>query len=141
MKPVKNFGKDRFMKHLVLLIALSVLTLSWPAGASMTRNLGAEETLQLLQRKSNVYLLDVRTPAEFWQARLRGAKLIPIDQLAVRIEEIPKNRPIIVYCAVGSRSAQVVHYLTRKGYPEVYNMSGGIYSWAARGYPVLQGGP
>jgi phage shock protein E len=72
---------------------------------------------------------------------LEGARLIPIDQLTRRIAELPKDRPILVYCAVGSRSAQVVNYLARQGYPEIYNLDGGIFAWAQGGYPVLKGGP
>ncbi|NIQ08628.1 MAG: rhodanese-like domain-containing protein, partial [Gammaproteobacteria bacterium] len=73
--------------------------------------------------------------------RLQGARLIPIDQLVARIGELPKDRPILVYCAVGSRSAQVVNYLARRGFSELYNLYGGIYSWAQKGYPILKGGP
>ena len=85
--------------------------------------------------------LDVRTPGEFMQLRLDGAHLIPIDQLLRRIGELPKDRPILVYCAVGSRSSQVAGYLAQQGYSEVYNLYGGISAWQLRGYPVLQGAP
>ena len=124
-------------------IALVALFLFMPmlASAVASRNLGPQEAFQLVEKRPNIYLLDVRTPVEYQQARLEGARLIPIDQLTRRLSEIPRNRPVLVYCAVGSRSAQVVNYLVRRGYPEVYNMYGGIYSWAMKGYPILQGGP
>ena len=93
----------------------------------------------MVRQRSDLYLLDVRTPGEYQQARLAGAQLIPIDQMMKRLAEVPKDRPILVYCAVGSRSSQVVNYLARQGYPEVYNLDGGIYSWAQNGYPILQG--
>jgi rhodanese-related sulfurtransferase len=95
----------------------------------------------LVGQRSDLFLLDVRTPGEYQQTRLAGARLIPIDQMIKRLAEVPKDRPILVYCAVGSRSSQVVNYLVRQGYPELYNLDGGIYSWAQHGYPVLQGGP
>ncbi len=94
-----------------------------------------------MKQRQDVYLLDVRTPGEYFQARLKGGHLIPIDQLTRRLDEVPRHRPVLVYCAVGSRSMQVVNYLVRNGYPEVYNLNGGIYAWAARGYPYLQGQP
>lgn len=109
--------------------------------AASSANLGPDSSFRLLQQRGDLFLLDVRTPAEYRQFRLKDARLIPIDQLERRLAEIPRDRPILVYCAVGSRSAQVVNYLARRGYPEVYNMAGGIYSWANRGYPVLQGNP
>ena len=105
------------------------------------QNVSPEGAYKLVTQNHDLYLLDVRTPAEYRQARLEGAMLIPIDQLVNRINELPSNRPILVYCAVGSRSAQVVNYLARRGYTEIYNLYGGIYSWAQRGYPVLRGGP
>ena len=105
------------------------------------RNLTPQEAFTLVGQQSGLYLLDVRTLGEYQQARLEGARLIPIDQLVKRLVEVPKKRPILVYCAVGSRSAQVVNYLDRRGYPEIYNLTGGIYSWAQKGYPILQGGP
>ena len=109
--------------------------------AAVARNVSPDEAFQLVEQRKEVFLLDVRTLGEYRQARLEGARLIPIDQLVKRISELPVDRPILVYCAVGSRSAQVVNYLARRGYPELYNLYGGIYSWAQRGLPVLQGGP
>lgn len=109
--------------------------------AAVARNLTPEEASSLVAQRSDLYLLDVRTLGEYQQARLDGARLIPIGQLVKRLAEVPKDRPILVYCAVGSRSAQVVNYLARRGYPELYNLYGGIYSWAQKGYPVLRGGP
>ena len=95
----------------------------------------------MVGQRGDLFLLDVRTPGEYQQARLDGARLIPIDQFVKRLAEVPKDRPVLVYCAVGSRSAQVVNYLARRGYPEIYNLYGGIYAWAQKGLPVLQGGP
>jgi len=120
----------------LLLVMLPVLV-----EAATARNVSPEEAYSMLAKHESLYLLDVRTPGEYQQARLEGASLIPIDQLLKRLTEVPKDRPILVYCAVGSRSAQVVNYLARQGYPEVYNLYGGIYSWAQKGYPILQGGP
>ncbi|MCK4507682.1 MAG: rhodanese-like domain-containing protein [Desulfuromonadales bacterium] len=110
------------------------------ADAAVARNVKPQEAHNLVAERSDLYLLDVRTLGEYQQARLEGARLIPIGQFTKRLNEVPKNRPILVYCAVGSRSAQVVNYLARKGYPEIYNLYGGIYAWAQKGYPILQGG-
>jgi len=120
----------------LLLILLPVY-----ANASVARNLSSQEAYAMVGQRGDLFLLDVRTPGEYQQARLDGARLIPIDQFVKRLAEVPKDRPVLVYCAVGSRSAQVVNYLARQGYPEIYNLSGGIYAWAQKGLPVLQGGP
>lgn len=128
-------------RFLVLFVMLLLTGLPWPAGAAVARNVAPEDAFTLLSQKPGLYLLDVRTPGEYQQLRLDGARLIPIDQLVQRLAEVPRDRPILVYCAVGSRSAQVVNYLARRGYPELYNLYGGIYAWAQKGYPILQGGP
>ena len=121
---------------LLLLVLLPVYV-----NAAVSRNLSPQEAFNLVEQRSNLYLLDVRTLGEFQQIRLEGAQLIPIDQFVKRLAEVPKDRPILVYCAVGSRSAQVANYLARQGYTEIYNLYGGIYSWHQAGYPVLKGGP
>ncbi|MGK2905577.1 MAG: rhodanese-like domain-containing protein [Desulfuromonadales bacterium] len=121
---------------LLLLVVLPVY-----ADSAVARNLSPQDAFNLVEQRSDLYLLDVRTPGEFQQARLEGAHLIPIDQFVKRLAEVPKDRPILVYCAVGSRSAQVVNYLARQGYTEIYNLYGGIYSWQQTGYPVLKGKP
>jgi len=109
--------------------------------AAVASNINASTAQRLLKERRDVFLLDVRTPGEYQQLRLANAHLIPIDQVIRRLNEIPQNRPVIVYCAVGSRSAQVFSFLARRGYQEVYNLDGGIYAWAQRGYPILQGRP
>lgn len=123
--------------------ALLVLLLLAPVAAwsSPVQNLMAPQAAQLLEQHPRAFILDVRTPGEYLEMRLQGATLIPIDRFLARIGEVPRDRPILVYCAVGSRSSQVAAYLVRQGYPKVYNLTGGIWGWKLRGYPVLQGPP
>jgi rhodanese-related sulfurtransferase len=125
----------------VFFFVLLLILLPVYANAAVARNLSSQEAYAMVGQRGDLFLLDVRTPGEYQQARLDGARLIPIDQFVKRLAEVPKDRPVLVYCAVGSRSAQVVNYLARQGYPEIYNLSGGIYAWAQKGLPVLQGGP
>jgi rhodanese-related sulfurtransferase len=96
----------------------------------------------MLKENADLYLLDVRTPQEYFQARLAGAHLIPIDKFLARIGEVPTDRPLLIYCAVGARSSQVAEYLVRKGYSEVYDLRGGIEAWAKLyRLPILSGAP
>lgn len=127
-------------RHLALLLLL-ICGLASLAAAGIARDLSVAEARDLLRKDSRVFLLDVRTSGEYLQVRLEGARLIPIDQLLRRIGELPKDRPILVYCTVGARSAQVLKYLAGQGYPEVYNLYGGLSAWQLRGLPVLQGAP
>ena len=127
------------MRKLIIAVNIGLLLagVTLAAGA-VASNIAPAEAFALLEKRQNTYLLDVRTPQEFQQARIAGAHLIPIDQVMQRVGELPKNQPILVYCAVGSRSAQVFNFLARRGYAEVYNLDGGIYAWAAQGYPLVR---
>lgn len=128
----------RFGKLIPLAVVL--LLLATPVTAAV-RGLSPGEATDLLQANPRVFVLDVRTLGEYQQARLQAARLIPIDQVLGRLAEIPADQPILVYCAVGSRSSQVAEFLDRQGYGEVYNLFGGIWGWRLRGLPVLTGGP
>lgn len=128
------------LRRLFPIMLLLLLMGAGVAQSAAPGNLSAEEARRLLASDPRIFLLDVRTPEEFRQVRLQGARLVPIDQLSRRMGEIPKDRPVLVYCAVGSRSSQAANYLSRQGY-RVFNLFGGIYAWQLRGYPVLQGGP
>jgi len=75
-------------------------------------------------------LLDVRTVEEFNGGRIKGAMLIPVDELGARAEkELPeKNVPIVVYCRSGVRSARAAQILAELGYTDIYDL-GGIINW------------
>ena len=124
------------MKKIIIVGALLLFTTL--ALASGYRNLNSVEAKTLLEKNHNVYLLDVRTPEEFRQARLKGAVLIPISEIERRLVEIPRNRTIVVYCAVGSRSNMVAGFLAEKGYREVYNVAEGIVGLYRNGFPIVR---
>ena len=117
------------------LIMVAAILMLASQGAAATRDISSIEAKNLLAR-NKPFLLDVRTPQEFSQARLSGAVLIPIGEFQRRINEVPKNKPILVYCAVGSRSKPVADFLTQRGYKEVYHMADGIVGWYRNGFPI-----
>lgn len=84
-------------------------------------------------------LLDVREPNEFAVVRAPGAVLLPTSVFMARIGELPPDRPLLVVCHVGGRSAAVVSYLIRTGRPDVINVAGGMDAWARAGLPVRRG--
>ena len=71
-------------------------------------------------------ILDVRQPWEYEESHLPGAKLIPLPQLAEKYKELDPGKPTIVHCAVGGRSRVAAQLLSGLGFPEVYNLAGGI---------------
>ena len=84
-------------------------------------------------------LVDVRERNEFLNVRVADCLFIPMSQLGVRVDEIPKDRPILVMCASGSRSQSVTAYLRQLGWEDVGSVAGGIDGWERLGLPVRRG--
>ena len=80
-------------------------------------------------------LLDVRTPQEFASGNIAGAANIPLQVLPQQMRDIPRDRPIIIYCRSGNRSRTAVQTLASAGYNDVYDL-GGIIAWQRNGLPV-----
>jgi sulfur-carrier protein adenylyltransferase/sulfurtransferase len=80
------------------------------------------------QKKAQVFLLDVREPYEHEEISIPASTLIPLGSLPRRLNEIPRNKPVVVYCAVGGRSARATEFLREQGV-EAVNLRGGIRSW------------
>ena len=79
-------------------------------------------------------LVDVREPAEHAAGAIDGAVLIPLRQLMARAEQLPKDRPVVVYCQSGGRSARAVAALRSQGF-DAHNLVGGLIAWRAHGSP------
>lgn len=122
------------MKKVVL--AVVAVCLTWTLAFAAAREISSRDAKAIMDKNKNVFLLDVRTPQENSQGRLPGTVLIPINEFERRINEVPKNKTIIVYCAVGSRSKPVAEFLSQRGYKDVYNMTDGIVGWYRNGFPL-----
>lgn len=88
-------------------------------------------------RLEHDYLLDVRTEDEFALGSLPGAVNIPLDELRDRIAEVPQDRPVYVFCAVGLRGYLAYRILSQNGYNNVRNLSGGIKTYRAAVAPII----
>jgi rhodanese-related sulfurtransferase len=86
-------------------------------------------------------LVDVRERDEFANQRATGAVLVPISEFAARHEELPKDRPLLMICQAGSRSASATMFLLQRGWTDVRNVEGGTTAWAIAGLPTRQGAP
>jgi rhodanese-related sulfurtransferase len=84
-------------------------------------------------------LLDVRERDEFMRVRVEDCLFIPMSTLGVRIDEVPKDRPIVVMCASGSRSQSATAYLRQAGWEDVGSVAGGIDGWERLGLLVKRG--
>lgn len=83
--------------------------------------------------KAGAMIVDVRTPGEFSRGAYPGAVNVPVQALSNLLCEIPRDRPVVVYCASGSRSGFAVRMLKRAGYAEVVNGGGLRHMMTARG--------
>lgn len=99
-------------------------------GGIVNMKIDAKQAREMLNANKNAILLDVRTVEENREQRIPGSTLIPIQELPGRLNELPKdpNRPILVYCRSGNRSAQAAAILKQAGFPAVYDF-GGIIDW------------
>jgi rhodanese-related sulfurtransferase len=86
-------------------------------------------------------LVDVREPDEFAAQRATGAVLLPISEFVARHGELPRNRPLLVICQSGSRSASATMFLLQNGWTDVRNVEGGTGAWAMAGLPTRSGAP
>ena len=91
-----------------------------------------------LSDKPRPLVLDVRESSEYAAGHITGSTLIPLHQLASRMNELPKDREIICVCASGSRSGSAARQLMSNGYT-VLNLSGGTSRWVRAGLPVKKG--
>jgi rhodanese-related sulfurtransferase len=97
---------------------------------SVITNLTGDNAVTALQDTS-ILVLDVRTPAEFQDGHIPRAVLLPVSELASRVDEIAayKNRPVFVYCRSGNRSAVALQILTSEGFSNLLHLRNGFRSW------------
>jgi hydroxyacylglutathione hydrolase len=117
----------------------------WAVGDALQRvpQVGAEE-LRARVEGGSAFLLDVRGAAEWEAGHLPGTapsggahgRHVPLGSLAERLEDLPRDRPLIVYCQGGARSAIAASVLQAHGFDEVYNFTPGYDGWRASGLPV-----
>ncbi len=71
-------------------------------------------------------IIDVRTPMEYMQGKLPNSKLIPMNEIPERLNELKKDKKILLYCHSGNRSMVVANFLINNGFKNVYNLTHGI---------------
>ncbi len=135
-----------FVTNNALLIGLAVVSgvlLLMPIlkkSAGGVPNLSASEAVALINR-NNAIVLDVRSEAEFVGGHIVDAKHIPLDTLAERINQLKKyqDKPILVNCQRGMRSAKACDILRQAEFKQVNNLQGGLDAWIEAKLPVVKG--
>jgi len=132
---------------LFIVMTFFLLTACGAAEQSAPELILEEETLQLpleidvhttavVQNREDVILIDVREQWEYDEAHIPNITLIPMSEIANRLDEIPKDKEVILTCRSGNRSGQVTNLLQQNGFDNVHNMQGGILAWQQAGYAV-----
>lgn len=90
--------------------------------------MATDEALSLWQANEAV-IIDVRTLKEYQEGHIPDVPLIPLNQLESRLDEVPKDRKVLLICRSGRRSAQGTSLLQSKGFEQVENIEGGMLAW------------
>ena len=116
-----------------LVIYLLVATSS-SAGGGLPATVSVDKAYSMVQ--GGAFVLDVRTVEEWNEFHAPGATLIPLDELASRLDEVPRDRQIVVVCRSGNRSQQGRDILLAAGFTKVTSMTDGLNAWRSSGYPI-----
>lgn len=100
------------------------------------RSIQPQEALRLLQGRDDIIFLDVRTPKERSRGYIPGSQLVSFNDVVSGKVPLPKDKGILLVCAVGGRSYVAGQMLSKKGYKEIYNLTGGIKNWYKQGLPI-----
>ncbi|HSG44026.1 MAG TPA: rhodanese-like domain-containing protein [Anaerolineales bacterium] len=105
--------------------------------ASLPREISVSEAASM--RDAGAFILDVRQPEEWNESHIPGATLIPLGELASRVNEVPTDQEIVVVCRSGNRSQQGRDILLQAGFEQVTSMAGGVNQWSAAGFETVSG--
>lgn len=126
------------MKKVIALIAVALL-LAGCSTSSSANNLNVTE-FSAKAAEPGVVTLDVRTPSEFAEGYIEGARLINFQSgnFENEIATLDKSATYAVYCRSGNRSGQAVKVMQAAGFTNVFNMNGGVIDWANAGLPLVR---
>lgn len=96
----------------------------------------ARELAERINRGQAPLVIDVRTPGEYARGHIPHAVNMPLDSFRSKIDGLPKDRPMVLYCRIGYRSYVALRALDQRGFGRVYNLSGGFLTWEMSGYKV-----
>ena len=90
----------------------------------------------MLDRREQLTVLDTRGEEEWKSGHIESALHIYVGHLEQRLTEVPRDKPVAVYCKTGHRAGLSASILLRGGHPKVYNVPGSITAWVAAGFPL-----
>lgn len=132
-RPAVQLGLVAFIILVIFLIAQG----GGGTTATLSAEVNADAAYQMVQ--DGAFMLDVRTQEEWDEYHAPMATLIPLDQLQARLNELPKDKEVLVVCRSGNRSQQGRDILLAAGF-NATSMAGGMKDWYAKGFPI-EGAP
>jgi adenylyltransferase/sulfurtransferase len=105
--------------------------------ATSANEITVEQLKQRLDRREDVFILDVRNPEEYQICKIAGSTLIPLPSLPQRVAELDHGREMVVHCKSGMRSQKAIQFLREQGFKKLVNLKGGILAWAERIDPTM----
>lgn len=133
----------QFLQDNVLTVSIAFISgymLFWSYFGNRLRGIVDVDTagaMQLINRQ-NAVVLDVREQSEYDAGHVINSRLIPVGQIRERVGELEKfrERPIVVLCRSGNRSANAAAFLKKEGFTKVHNLAGGILAWQKANLPL-----
>jgi len=133
-----DFIINHWLLFLALLVIIALLIMTMVRARLLGfQELKAGEAVELMNRQEPL-VLDVREADEYLTGHIQGSVHIPVGELEGRLDElqVSRDRPILIYCRAGQRSAQAATVLKRQGFSQMYKLDGGIMAWQAAHLPV-----
>lgn len=134
-------------KHLGALMLGSMLALSVLIFVFMQQPLASTpsqygevtvaEAQALLDANVALVIVDVRTSEEYVSGHLENAILLPVSELADRLDDLSPEDELLIYCRTGNRSTTAMNILAANGFTQLFHMHEGITAWTAAGYPIV----
>ena len=103
---------------------------------SLFRTVTPNEAKNLIESSKDLMLVDVRGRDELREGYIEGSVLMPAWDIVKGVQRPPRNRPILLICAVGGRSLALGKVMSKNGWNEVYNLKGGIAAWKKANLPL-----
>lgn len=127
----------------VCLVAILVVAGCRSSGAEQVIPLLARQAATLIDQQSDnpqFAIIDVRTPAEYQQGHIAGARLIDYYSSGFQrsLEQLDKTKTYLFYCRSGNRSGRTLKMIAGMGFGKVYHLEGGIRQWQAQGLPLVR---
>jgi rhodanese-related sulfurtransferase len=119
---------------IVTALIVVLIALAGQASSGLPAEVTVDKAYEMYQQ--GAFVLDVREQSEWDEYHAPNTTLIPLGELAARVSEVPKDKPVVVVCRSGNRSQEGRDILKQAGFTNITSMAGGLKTWRDKGYPI-----